>query len=429
MVLLVLFLVMAGAFDCDLTVDGECAAAASDDRVVMTQPLGELPEYHLMMLQDTPRNEAYRKAISKLAKGRKVFDIGSGTGLLAMMASQFGAASVTTTERHSLMATIGHDCLELNGWKRLAVSPFTDFVKPGFAPIRFLNKESSSVSLNEFELKEPANLLVSEILDTFLVGEGVFSSILDAKRRNLITPDAIIMPSRANVFIQPVFCNFGFGVSNMVSGFNLKPIRPYRPAKHMGYGVGSSSPSTVALSEEQMVVSFDFNASLDSIPVFSQAEFVMNQTSVFNALLLWWDAFLTDSDEFVVSNRPFRPQSSWAQGLMMLMDDVLVEKGEKIRVSVGNSLTGWAFSARSLTKPGPPIHLQRVVILYESQCRELVKVVWNGSVIASLQFLDRSLGYTYPTTLLLAEFANGTKASEFVVSSDLETNNRFTIRC
>merc|ERR1719193_1620889 len=64
---------------------------------------------HEDMLKDVPRVEAYRKAIDfhggaawKAAADAKVVDVGSGTGLLALLASRAGAAKVHAVEASRL---------------------------------------------------------------------------------------------------------------------------------------------------------------------------------------------------------------------------------------------------------------------------------------------------------------------------------------
>ena len=54
------------------------------------------PAWHFPMVADGPRNAAYDQALRRAAPGRRVLDIGSGSGLLAMMAARAGAVSVDT---------------------------------------------------------------------------------------------------------------------------------------------------------------------------------------------------------------------------------------------------------------------------------------------------------------------------------------------
>lgn len=76
------------------------------------------------MLHDAERNELYGGAITdavrrltERAGGRppRVLDIGTGTGLLAMMAVDAGAADVTAYEAFDPMADVAARVLEANG--------------------------------------------------------------------------------------------------------------------------------------------------------------------------------------------------------------------------------------------------------------------------------------------------------------------------
>jgi protein arginine N-methyltransferase 7 len=324
--LLLSLLVVAHSVEC---VDGVCVSDDDGDGgwPVRSTVASDLPDYHLMMLQDESRNQAYQSAIVEVVRGKNVLDIGSGTGLLAMMASLAGAAYVTTVERQATMVGIARKCLALNGWNNVTDD---SFVRGGFGPIRLLHMESSDLSIGS-HMTEPADVLVSEILDSFLIGEGVLlflfyvlvfllivaknikgvlQATLDAKRRDLVKQNAVIIPARAKVFLQPIFSNYGMGRSSLVAGFNLEPIRGYRPNKFVGYNFGSEAPRSTALAEAQLVVEFDFHAS--TFPSFSRTDFVVNRTGVLNAVLLFWEVSLDVEGRFTFSNRPGVP-TSWVQ--------------------------------------------------------------------------------------------------------------------
>lgn len=70
---------------------------------------------YLDMLNDTPRNEAFAAAIARVAPGVHVLDIGTGTGLLALLAAAAGAAQVTACEVFPPMARVARRVVAANG--------------------------------------------------------------------------------------------------------------------------------------------------------------------------------------------------------------------------------------------------------------------------------------------------------------------------
>eukprot|EP00966_Prymnesium_polylepis_P024041 553550-Prymnesium_polylepis.1 len=77
------------------------------------------------MLCDERRNGAYHRAICRavasLPKGSVVLEIGSGSGLLAMMAAKAGASNgvrVVGCEMHGVMAVAAQRVVAANGFSK-----------------------------------------------------------------------------------------------------------------------------------------------------------------------------------------------------------------------------------------------------------------------------------------------------------------------
>jgi len=127
------------------------------------------------MVKDTIRNKAFYGAINNSIKpGMHVLDIGTGTGLLSMMSVKAGASVVTTCEKNVIMHNIAQEVLELNG--------YADHVN-------LFNKHSYDLVVGE-DMADKADILVCEIIDSFLLGEWMLPTINHAKKNLLkINPD------------------------------------------------------------------------------------------------------------------------------------------------------------------------------------------------------------------------------------------------
>ncbi|XP_060213944.1 protein arginine N-methyltransferase 7 [Lycium barbarum] len=154
---------------------------------------------YLDMLNDTPRNKAYREAIDKtITKPCHVLDIGAGTGLLSMMAARaMGSGDsvensgskgmVTACESYLPMVKLMRKVLHANGMQR---------------KIRIINKRSDELEVG-VDMPSRADVLVSEILDSELLGEGLIPTLQHAHDK-LLTDNPKTVPYRATIYGQLV---------------------------------------------------------------------------------------------------------------------------------------------------------------------------------------------------------------------------------
>ena len=144
-----------------------------------------VPLWHVPMMNESHRNDAYYEGIkSAVQPGKRVLEIGAGSGLLSMMAAKLGATQVVACEAEPLVAKTATQIVQTNG--------FADTVT-------ILSKISYDVELGK-DLPEKADVLIHEIFDSAIIGEHVLPAIEDAKKR-LLKSDALIVPHAASIMI------------------------------------------------------------------------------------------------------------------------------------------------------------------------------------------------------------------------------------
>src|SRR5262245_27922181 len=76
-----------------------------------------VPSWHFRIVRDEVRNGGYESALARaITPGCRVIEIGTGTGLLAMMAARAGARTVVTCEASPIVARLARDIIEVNGY-------------------------------------------------------------------------------------------------------------------------------------------------------------------------------------------------------------------------------------------------------------------------------------------------------------------------
>ncbi len=134
------------------------------------------------MLADKPRMDFYYAAIARHIKpGDRVIDLGTGTGILAAFASRRGASKVYAID-HSVV---------LEHAKTLA------------AHNRIENVEFVSTHSKDLRLDAPVDVILHEQMGDYLFDEDMVTNITDLRDR-LLKPGGLILPSRFELFCEPV---------------------------------------------------------------------------------------------------------------------------------------------------------------------------------------------------------------------------------
>ncbi|HVY90845.1 MAG TPA: tetratricopeptide repeat protein [Hyphomonadaceae bacterium] len=197
------------------------------------------PAWHFPMMADAARNEAYDAALRRAAPGRRVLDIGAGSGLLAMMAARAGAASVTTCEMTPAIAAAAQDIIRING--------FAD-------RIDLHAKRSDQLQVGR-DLAERADVLVTETFSSGLLTESILPTIEHA-REHLLTPDAVVIPRRASArgFLVGGSTLEAQAYVTQASGFDLSRFNLFGSTK---FGLHLDRIEHEALSDDFEIFGFD----------------------------------------------------------------------------------------------------------------------------------------------------------------------------
>lgn len=156
-------------------------------------------EDHLGYLQDVGRTEAYRAALSKLVKpGQHVLEVGTGTGVLAMLAAGAGAGHVSAIERVPWVARAARAVISANGLAGTVsvLQAASTTVNVASAAVGAAAASSSDEAAT---IPALADVFVSELVGNQLADEGCGYYVDDAKRR-LCKPEATVIPAAGAVW-------------------------------------------------------------------------------------------------------------------------------------------------------------------------------------------------------------------------------------
>lgn len=146
---------------------------------------GLLPGYHVPMMNDARRNAAWDRALRRAIKpGMHVLEIGTGAGMLALMAARAGAEKVITCEKHPVVAALARELVARNGYSdRVTV----------------IEKESAALEVG-VDLERPADLLFCDIFADDFFNFDPLPAIADARAR-LVAPGAPSVPAFGGVCV------------------------------------------------------------------------------------------------------------------------------------------------------------------------------------------------------------------------------------
>lgn len=139
------------------------------------------PAWYIRAVNDSHRNAAYRAAIeAAVGPGSVVLELGTGSGLFAMMAAQAGAAHVYTCERDAGIRALAAETIRRNGYAD-RITQLGDYkeIAPGTLP-------------------RPADVLIHEFVGPQWLTRGM-TSLAQELGEGLLAPGAAVLPRHIGI--------------------------------------------------------------------------------------------------------------------------------------------------------------------------------------------------------------------------------------
>jgi SAM-dependent methyltransferase len=279
---------------------------------------------HAWMLLDRIRVEGFARAIRKIVKpGDVVVDIGTGTGILAVIAAKAGAKKVYALDRSPIL-DVAKELFKENG-----VDHIIEIIKG---------------DVRKAKLSQPPNVVVGEMVGNLGIEEdilGLFTTI-----RKQCTDDVIFIPDYLDMQFAALW-ESGLDsemqhLENItdditMGGFSRKlanrPIH-HRVSKEEIMGV-INLPIRVMTTGEQYIKLYEF-------------EIEINKTGSINAIGTWYDLNLCEG--VGLTTGPYGPKTHWTNMKFPVYPPVQVNSGDKISVRILPKIlarTGvWAWEVR-----------------------------------------------------------------------------------
>ncbi len=252
-------------------------------------------ELQRRMVSDRFRTDAFAQAIKEMVNpGDRVLDVGTGTGILAMLAAKAGAGRVFAIDQAEIAQTAAN-LVKANNLK--------DTVKILRGPAA------------ELELDQPVDLIISEWLGHMAVVENMLNDVLEARDNNL-RPGGAMMPAWTEILIAPVddpvlYHHDGPGFwRRKVHGLDLSSLE--EPELRQGRAAPMRIEPGAVLAEGGTMVRFDCTQMQPDDPFTSGSlTFKPLRDGVLNGFVGWFRCGL--SPRVVLDAGPFEPETHWAQ--------------------------------------------------------------------------------------------------------------------
>lgn len=264
----------------------------------MEQALAGDLGWHAALLLDEARVEWFARAIAaNVRPGDVVLDVGSGSGLLAMLAARAGARRVYAVEQ-SPIVEMARELIAVNSLaETITLLPGRSF---------------------DVELPERADVIVSETLGAWGADEGIAAIMADATAR-LAVPGARLVPDGLTMYLAPIDTDVPIATAPHLTRLSLDLSPFFQRLAAAGHDDGEGGQAAVApsrlLAPARPVLTLALGRD-NPLQHKAALEFALPAGRAAGALAGWFS--VTASVVPPLSTAPAAPRTMWAQLLMPL---------------------------------------------------------------------------------------------------------------
>ncbi|OLE71907.1 MAG: hypothetical protein AUI36_01930, partial [Cyanobacteria bacterium 13_1_40CM_2_61_4] len=279
------------------------------------------------MIADQGRMGAYSRALQRsIAHGSTVLDIGAGTGILSLLACQYGARKVYAVEPSSAIA-IAEEAARANG--------FAD------------RMECIQALSTDIRLPQKADVIISDLRGVLPLFQQHLPSIVDARSR-LLQPGGNLIPKRDVLWAAVVETPRSYDQLMKPwerERFDLNMAAASQIVKNV-WKEGRVTPDQL-LTKPYRWATIDY-LTVESPDVSGEMTFQVERPGTGHGFVLWFDAVLEEGIGF--SNAPGQPELIYSSGFFPWSSPVTLDPADAVSVDLRADLVGsdyvWSWETR-----------------------------------------------------------------------------------
>lgn len=285
---------------------------------------------HAAMVADGARVGAYFRALEQtVTPGCVVADIGTGIGILALLAARLGAGLVYAIEPGPSIH-VAEEIARANGLHKR---------------IRFIKDVSTAVSL-----ESKADIVISDLHGVLPLFENHLPSIIDARRR-LLAPGGHLIPLEDRIYAAPVeaearYADIAGPWEKAPLGLDLSAARHHAVNAWHRHGPGDVTPLAPGVSWATLSY-----RKLEQQDAQGECEWQLRRSGALHGFSVWFESVL--ANQVHLSNAPRNSGLVYGAAFFPLTHPVTVSEGDRVQLNLranyvaGDYVWRWESDIRS----------------------------------------------------------------------------------